>query len=92
MPAELTHRISRVEHPLGAPALAFALLEGDEAATVGSSAQACQPRRTDRAAAGTVQRRLAAGEDYNLADLVEECATATNTAAAGGNASLMTIG
>ena len=36
--------------------------------------------------------RLAAGEDYNLADLVEECATATNTAAAGGNASLMTIG
>ena len=36
--------------------------------------------------------RLAAGEDYNLADLVEECAIATNTAAAGGNASLMTIG
>jgi RHH-type transcriptional regulator, proline utilization regulon repressor / proline dehydrogenase / delta 1-pyrroline-5-carboxylate dehydrogenase len=36
--------------------------------------------------------RLAAGEDYNLADLVEECATAANTAAAGGNASLMTIG
>jgi RHH-type proline utilization regulon transcriptional repressor/proline dehydrogenase/delta 1-pyrroline-5-carboxylate dehydrogenase len=36
--------------------------------------------------------RLAAGEDYNLVDLVEECVTATNTAAAGGNASLMTIG
>ena len=36
--------------------------------------------------------RLAAGEDYNLADLVEECAIATNIAAAGGNASLMTIG
>jgi RHH-type proline utilization regulon transcriptional repressor/proline dehydrogenase/delta 1-pyrroline-5-carboxylate dehydrogenase len=36
--------------------------------------------------------RLAAGEDYNLADLVEECATAANTAAAGGNASLMAIG
>jgi RHH-type proline utilization regulon transcriptional repressor/proline dehydrogenase/delta 1-pyrroline-5-carboxylate dehydrogenase len=36
--------------------------------------------------------RLAAGEDYNLADLVEESAIATNTAAAGGNASLMTIG
>jgi RHH-type transcriptional regulator, proline utilization regulon repressor / proline dehydrogenase / delta 1-pyrroline-5-carboxylate dehydrogenase len=36
--------------------------------------------------------RLAAGEDYNLAELVEECAIATNTAAAGGNASLMTIG
>ena len=36
--------------------------------------------------------RLAAGEDYDLADLVEESAVATNTAAAGGNASLMTIG
>jgi RHH-type proline utilization regulon transcriptional repressor/proline dehydrogenase/delta 1-pyrroline-5-carboxylate dehydrogenase len=36
--------------------------------------------------------RLAAGEDYDLADLLEESATATNTAAAGGNASLMTIG
>ena len=36
--------------------------------------------------------RLAAGEDFNLAELVEECAIATNTAAAGGNASLMTIG
>ena len=35
---------------------------------------------------------LAAGEDFNLAELVEECAIATNTAAAGGNASLMTIG
>jgi delta 1-pyrroline-5-carboxylate dehydrogenase len=37
-------------------------------------------------------QRLAAGEDYNLADLVEECAISTNIAAAGGNASLMAIG
>ena len=36
--------------------------------------------------------RLAAGEDYNLAELVEECSIATNVAAAGGNASLMAIG
>ena len=36
--------------------------------------------------------RLAAGEDYDLAALFEERATAINTAAAGGNASLMTIG
>jgi len=34
----------------------------------------------------------ASREDYNLAELVEECAIATNTAAAGGNASLMAIG
>jgi RHH-type proline utilization regulon transcriptional repressor/proline dehydrogenase/delta 1-pyrroline-5-carboxylate dehydrogenase len=89
---ELRHRISRIENPLGAPALAFALLEGDEAATL-------EALRKLASRAGPIVRlqalstaRLAAGEDYNLADLVEECATATNTAAAGGNASLMTIG
>jgi RHH-type proline utilization regulon transcriptional repressor/proline dehydrogenase/delta 1-pyrroline-5-carboxylate dehydrogenase len=37
-------------------------------------------------------QRLAAGEDYNLANLVEERAISTNIAAAGGNASLMAIG
>jgi RHH-type proline utilization regulon transcriptional repressor/proline dehydrogenase/delta 1-pyrroline-5-carboxylate dehydrogenase len=92
LPAELAYRISRVEDPLSAPALAFALLEGDEAAT--SDVLRKLARR-----AGPIVRlqalssaRLAAGEDYNLADLVEEHAIATNTAAAGGNASLMTIG
>jgi RHH-type transcriptional regulator, proline utilization regulon repressor / proline dehydrogenase / delta 1-pyrroline-5-carboxylate dehydrogenase len=92
LPVELRHRISRIEDPLGAPALAFALLEGDELATSGAL-------RKLASRGGPIVRlqtlstaRLAAGEDYNLADLVEECATATNTAAAGGNASLMTIG
>jgi RHH-type proline utilization regulon transcriptional repressor/proline dehydrogenase/delta 1-pyrroline-5-carboxylate dehydrogenase len=92
LPAELRHRISRVEDPLGARGLAFALLEGDESATSGAL-------RKLASRAGPIVRlqalssaRLAAGEDYNLLDLVEECATATNTAAAGGNASLMTIG
>jgi RHH-type transcriptional regulator, proline utilization regulon repressor / proline dehydrogenase / delta 1-pyrroline-5-carboxylate dehydrogenase len=91
-PAELTHRISRVQDPLGAPGLAFALLEGDEGAT-------SEALRRLASRAGPIVRLqalssvgLAAGEDYNLADLVEECATATNTAAAGGNASLMAIG
>ena len=92
LPVELRHRISRVEDPLDAPALAFALLEGDEMAT-------SEALRKLASRAGPIVRLqalssadLAAGEDYNLADLVEECATATNTAAAGGNASLMTIG
>jgi RHH-type transcriptional regulator, proline utilization regulon repressor / proline dehydrogenase / delta 1-pyrroline-5-carboxylate dehydrogenase len=92
LPAELVHRIARVENPLRAPALAFALLEGNKAATADAS-------RKLAARLGPIVRlqalssaRLAAGEDYNLAELVEECATATNTAAAGGNASLMTIG
>ena len=92
LPADLAPRILHVEDPLRAPALAFALLEGDEAATSGAS-------RKLASRAGPIVRlqalssaRLVAGEDYNLADLVEECATAANTAAAGGNASLMTIG
>ena len=56
LPAEFRHRISRVEDPLGARGLAFALLEGDEAATIGDLAQAREPRRADRAAAGAIQR------------------------------------
>ena len=92
LPVELAYRISRVADPLSAPALAFALLEGDEAATA-----AALRNLADRA--GPIVRlqalssdRLAAGEDYNLVDLVEEYSIATNTAAAGGNANLMTIG
>jgi RHH-type transcriptional regulator, proline utilization regulon repressor / proline dehydrogenase / delta 1-pyrroline-5-carboxylate dehydrogenase len=92
LPAELRPRISRSPDPLSAPTLAFALLEGEEAATL-------EVLRKLAGRTGPIVRlealsatRLAAGEDYNLADLVEECATATNTAAAGGNASLMTIG
>jgi RHH-type proline utilization regulon transcriptional repressor/proline dehydrogenase/delta 1-pyrroline-5-carboxylate dehydrogenase len=92
LPADLASRISHVEDPLSAPALTFALIEGDEAAT-------SEALRKLASRAGPIVRlealstaRLAAGEDYNLADLVEECATAANTAAAGGNASLMAVG
>ena len=92
LPAELVHRIVRVKDPLAAPALAFALLEGDEPATAEALRKlASRPGPIVRLQALS-SARLAAGEDYNLADLVEECAIAANTAAAGGNASLMTIG
>jgi RHH-type proline utilization regulon transcriptional repressor/proline dehydrogenase/delta 1-pyrroline-5-carboxylate dehydrogenase len=92
LPAELTHRIARVEDPLSAPALAFALLEGDKAATADASRQLATRLGPIVRLQALSSARLAAGEDYNLTDLIEECATATNTAAAGGNASLMTIG
>ena len=92
LPADLAPRISHVEDPLRARALAFALLEGDDAATSEALRKlASRPGPIVRLQALS-GARLAAGEDYNLADLVEECATAANTAAAGGNASLMTIG
>src|SRR6185437_15177767 len=92
LPAGLAHRIEQVADPLNAPALAFALLEGEEAATTEALMNlANRPGPIVRLAALSPVS-LAAGEDYNLADLVEECATATNTAAAGGDASLMAIG
>jgi RHH-type proline utilization regulon transcriptional repressor/proline dehydrogenase/delta 1-pyrroline-5-carboxylate dehydrogenase len=92
LPAELAHRIIEVEDPLDAPALAFALLEGEGKATAEALRRlAARPGPIVRLQALS-STRLAAGEDYDLAELVEECAVATNTAAAGGNASLMTIG
>jgi RHH-type proline utilization regulon transcriptional repressor/proline dehydrogenase/delta 1-pyrroline-5-carboxylate dehydrogenase len=92
LPAEFRHRISRVEDPLGARGLAFALLEGDEAVTSESLRKLASRTGPIVRLQALSSARLAAGEDYNLTDLVEESAIATNTAAAGGNASLMTIG
>ena len=40
----------------------------------------------------TTARSLRQGGDYDLSRLLEECSVSTNTAAAGGNASLMSIG
>ncbi len=81
-----------VFYPLDAPALAGALFEGEtEALSKAMRHLADRPGPIVRLQSLT-PARLAAGEDYNLSDLVEECAIATNIAAAGGNASLMTIG
>jgi RHH-type proline utilization regulon transcriptional repressor/proline dehydrogenase/delta 1-pyrroline-5-carboxylate dehydrogenase len=92
LPPELTHRIAMAFYPLEAPSLAGALFEGEADALAAALRQlADRPGPIVRLQALT-PARLAAGEDYNLAELVEECAIATNTAAAGGNASLMTIG
>jgi RHH-type transcriptional regulator, proline utilization regulon repressor / proline dehydrogenase / delta 1-pyrroline-5-carboxylate dehydrogenase len=92
LPPELSHRITMVFYPLDAPALAGALFEGEtDALSKAMCHLADRPGPIVRLQALT-PARLAAGEDYNLADLVEECAIATNIAAAGGNASLMTIG
>ncbi len=92
LPLELSHRITMAFFPLDAPALAGALFEGEGDALVDMMRRlAARPGPIVRLQALT-PARLAAGEDYDLAELVEESAIATNTAAAGGNASLMTIG
>ncbi len=92
LPDEVAPRVDLVEDPLSAPALAGALIEGEAAALAETSRKlAARPGPIVRLQALTPER-LAAGEDYDLAALVEEVAIATNTAAAGGNASLMAIG
>jgi RHH-type proline utilization regulon transcriptional repressor/proline dehydrogenase/delta 1-pyrroline-5-carboxylate dehydrogenase len=92
LPPELTHRIAMAFYPLDAPSLAGALFEGEAAALAAALHHLAKRPGPIVRLQSLTPARLAAGEDYNLAELVEECAVATNTAAAGGNASLMTIG
>ena len=92
LPAELTARVTGFDDPLAAPGLAGALIEG-EGETVAEAARRLSARSGPiLRAAALSHAELAAGEDYPLTLLVEECSISTNIAAAGGNASLMTIG
>jgi RHH-type proline utilization regulon transcriptional repressor/proline dehydrogenase/delta 1-pyrroline-5-carboxylate dehydrogenase len=92
LPLELARRIEMALSPLDAPALAGALVACEADAVADALRRlAARPGPIVRLQALTPDR-LAAGEDYDLAALFEERATAINTAAAGGNASLMTIG
>ena len=92
LPAELTHRVAIALAPLEAPALAGVLFEGDRDGLIAVMGRlAARPGPIVRIQALTPDR-LAAGEDYDLAALTEEVAIATNVAAAGGNASLMSVG
>jgi RHH-type proline utilization regulon transcriptional repressor/proline dehydrogenase/delta 1-pyrroline-5-carboxylate dehydrogenase len=92
LPAALALRVKTFDEPLSAPGLAGALIEGEGAAVAEAARRlAARPGPILRLQARSTAA-LAAGEDYNLADLVEERVVSTNIAAAGGNASLMTIG
>jgi RHH-type proline utilization regulon transcriptional repressor/proline dehydrogenase/delta 1-pyrroline-5-carboxylate dehydrogenase len=92
LPAALSHRVRAFADPLNAPHLAGALIEGEgEAVTQAARRLAARPGPILRLQALSAAA-LAAGEDYDLAGLVEERVVSTNIAAAGGNASLMTIG
>ncbi|RBP04644.1 L-proline dehydrogenase /delta-1-pyrroline-5-carboxylate dehydrogenase [Roseiarcus fermentans] len=92
LPPEFARRIETAPAPLDAPGLAGALIAGESEAVSAALAQvAARPGPIVRVQALSPER-VAAGEDYDLSLLVEERALTTNTAAAGGNASLMTIG
>jgi RHH-type proline utilization regulon transcriptional repressor/proline dehydrogenase/delta 1-pyrroline-5-carboxylate dehydrogenase len=89
LPGAIAARLSIVESLDTAGDLGGVLFEGDRAALLALN-------RRIAAREGPIvpilARSPAAGEHYDANRLLEECAIATNTAAAGGNASLMTIG
>ena len=92
MPVELERHIETSLAPLEAPSLAGALIACDAAAVPAALNRLAQRAGPIVRLQAMTPERLAAGEDYDLALLVEERTIAINTAAAGGNASLMTIG
>ena len=74
LPPELTHRVAMAFYPLEAPSLAGVLFEGEADALAAALRQlADRPGPIVRLQALS-PARLAAGEDYDLAELVEECA------------------
>ena len=92
LPPELVQRVTMALDPLAAPALAGVLFEGGAQELAAAMRRlAARPGPIVRIQALTPEQ-LAAGEDFDLSALVEEVAIATNTAAAGGNASLMAVG
>ncbi len=73
--------------------LAGVLFEGDSESLREISRKAAElPGAIVAVQALTVNELARGAPDYTLEWLVEECSVSTNTAAAGGNASLMTIG
>jgi RHH-type proline utilization regulon transcriptional repressor/proline dehydrogenase/delta 1-pyrroline-5-carboxylate dehydrogenase len=92
LPTELAHRVAMAFFPLDAPSLAGVLFEGEADALAAALRQLADRAGPIVRLQALTPARLAAGEDYDLAALVGEVAIATNTAAAGGNASLMTVG
>ncbi|TDR93354.1 trifunctional transcriptional regulator/proline dehydrogenase/L-glutamate gamma-semialdehyde dehydrogenase [Enterovirga rhinocerotis] len=88
LPADLSRQVERSGDWFSHPGLRGLLYEGENAALT-----ALLQRLSGRKGAILqVQSTLAGGTDYDLTRLLEERSISTNTAAAGGNASLMSIG
>ena len=92
LPPKLRPRVELAADWRTAPGIGAVLYEGDaEGLRALDQEVAARPGAIVPAQAATTAG-LAAGIDYDLERLLEECAISTNTAAAGGNASLMSIG
>jgi RHH-type proline utilization regulon transcriptional repressor/proline dehydrogenase/delta 1-pyrroline-5-carboxylate dehydrogenase len=93
LPAKISARIQTVADWRVAGPLAALLYEGDTAGLQRVNREAAQLDGPIVVVQGASSDGLAAGsEDYSLELLLSEVSISTNTAAAGGNAKLMTIG
>ena len=88
-PADVAARIVTIEDWHAAPGLRGVLFEGDRPTLLALAKRVAAREGPILAlqAIESVER-----DDYELTRLLEECSISTNTAAAGGNASLMSIG
>ncbi len=89
VPAEVAAQILTVDDWCSTPDLRGILFEGSSDALLALSRRVAE---RDGPILSLQTVTSAAAEDYALERLLEECSVSTNTAAAGGNASLMTIG
>ena len=89
LPAELASRVVVVDDWHGAEAVRAVLFEGDRDALATLSRRLAE---RDGPIVSLQAVGSAEAEDYELIRLLEEWSASTNTAAAGGNASLMSIG
>ncbi|WP_193184094.1 trifunctional transcriptional regulator/proline dehydrogenase/L-glutamate gamma-semialdehyde dehydrogenase [Nisaea sediminum] len=93
LPKDLRERVTLTKDWATEPDIAAVLFEGDADALIGIQKKAAERDGPLVGVQGVSPAGLAAGrEDYCLDWLVEEQSVSINTAAAGGNASLMSIG
>ena len=89
LPAEVAGQVVLVDGWRDAEGLRGLLFEGEPAALIDVARQVAE---RDGPILPVETVRSAERDDYQLTRLLEECSVSTNTAAAGGNASLMSIG
>ena len=91
LPAEIAARIVVVGAIDEAVHLRAVLFEGEEAELLALSGRVAAREGPILQVQSLTPARSATGDDYDLNRLLEECSVSTNTAAAGGNASLLSL-
>ena len=91
LPPDVSARISIVETIEDAKDVRAVLFEGSDAELLTVVGKVAALEGPILQIQSLTPARRAAGDDYDLNRLLEECSVSTNTAAAGGNASLMSL-